>query len=149
MIQGFCSATLNVEKQFANIRHHKIALGLAAISSIIYNPLLIKSLISRYKSTKQNSHEKFITVKGARGEFWAWSASNKDSISSFEMHETYMNILRDLGVKELNIEVDTNNKNIYLFHKYNGAKLMEKIILPDGRERALMIYNLTDRKSRF
>lgn len=147
-IQGFCSATLDVKKQFANLRHHNIALGLSAISSILFKPSLIKSLILRYKSTKEGGDSQFISATGARGEYWAWSLSTKDSISSLEMHETQLNILRDLGVKELNIEVDTINKNIFLFHKCNGAKLVKKILLPDGRERAMMIYNLVDRKSK-
>lgn len=148
-IQGFCSATLDVEKQFANIRRHKLALAFTAIKSIIRSPTLLKSLLDRYKSINGNGIEKFICSKGARGEYWAWSSSNKDSISSYELHEIHLKILKDLGVTQVNFEVDTINKKIMLFHNFNGAELIDKIILPDGRERVLMRYNLVARKSRF
>lgn len=148
-IQGFCSATLDVEKQFANIRSHKLALGFTAIKSIILSPTLLKSLIARYKSTIGIGNEKYIATKGARGEYWAWSTSNKDSISSCELHEIHLKILKDLGVTHVNFEVDTINKKVMLFHNFNGAELIDKIILPDGRERAFMRYNLAERKQRF
>lgn len=147
-IQGFCSATLNVEKQFANIRKHAISLGLGALGSVIRKPIILKSLIDRYKSTREDGKGKFINAKGARSEYWAWSASKKDSVSSLEMHEVLLNILRDLGVGYLNFEVDTNNKKIFLFHKYNGAQVVENMILPDGRERVLMRYDLKNRISK-
>ncbi len=149
VIRGFSSATLDVEKQFANVRSHKLTLGIAALGSILGKPSLFKSLIARYNSTKEAKGKgKFISASGARLEYWAWSGSYKDPITSLEMHQAHLNILRDLGVKELNFEVDTLNKKIFLFHKFNGAELIDKVILPDGRERALMMYNLVDRKSR-
>jgi len=147
-IQGFCSATLNVESQFANIRNHKLALGFSAIKSIVRDPSLLKSLAERYKSLCENGAEKFIVTKGARGEYWAWSKTYQDSISALEMHEVHLKILKDLGVKQLNFEVDTINKKVLNFHKFNGAEITKIMILPDGRERVLMRYNLVDRKSR-
>ncbi len=148
-IQGFCSATLDAEKQFSNIRKHKFTLGLAAINSILLKPSLFMSLLSRYRSTQKSASERFIVTQGARGEYWAWSSANKDSISALEMHEIHLKILRDLGVKILNFEVDAINRKVFLFHKYNGAEFVDKTILPDGRERIWMRYNLVDRKARF
>lgn len=144
-IQGFCSATMDVELQFENIRYHKFQLGLSAVKSILLNPKLFKSLIDRYKSTKNDSESIFISTKGARLEYWVWSTKNKDSFSSIEMHEVLLTILRVLGIKILNFEVDTINKKIYQFHKYNGAELTNLIKLKDGRERAMMKYNLNER----
>jgi hypothetical protein len=146
-IQGFCSATLDVEQQFAHILRNKWYLGLAAIDSIFLKPSLFKSLISRYKSVTHDFGEKFIVTKGARGEYWAWSSANKDPISSMELHEVHLEIMKALGVRELYFEVDAINKKVFLFHKFNGAELIEKTILSDGRERAWMKYNLVDRKS--
>jgi len=145
-IQGFCSATLDVESLFINIRSKKFILGLAAIKSIIYKPSLLKSLFQRYNSTKGKNINNYIASSGPRLEYWAWSLTNKDSFSSIEMHEILLSILQDLGVKTLNFEVDTINKKIYLFHQYNGAELIELKVLPDGRERAIMKYNIVGRK---
>jgi hypothetical protein len=147
-IVGFCSATLDVEAQMANIRRHKLSLGLAAISSIIRRPMLIKSLIERYKSTQISAAVKFVAAKGARGEYWAWNSADKDSISSIEMHEVSLKLLKALGVEELTFEVDKVNKNVFLFHKVNGAKIVDKFILPDGRERVKMKYDLINRESK-
>ena len=54
-----------------------------------------------------------------------------------------------LGVKDLFIEVDTINKQIFKFHKINGAKVVSTFTLPDGRERTEMVYDLTKIKFRF
>jgi len=55
VIQGFCSATLDIEAQMAKIKLHKIRLGLASIVSIICRPSLIKHLINRYKVIENES----------------------------------------------------------------------------------------------
>jgi hypothetical protein len=146
-IVGFCSGTLDAEAQIANLRRHKLSLGIAAISAIVCKPTLIKSLIERYKSTQNSVGVKFITAKGTRGEYWVWNAADKDSISSIEMHEAGLNILKALGVKEVTFEVDKVNKNVFLFHKVNGAEIVDEFILPDGRERVKMKYDLKNRKS--
>ena len=146
-IKGFSSATLNVEEQFANLRRNKIKLGFAAFSSIVRRPSLIKALLERDRSTKSISRDNFISSKGARDEYWVWSATNKDSVSSYEMHETHLNVLKSLGVKDLYFEVDLNNKQVFRFHELNGAVLLYIKELPDGRSRAFMKYNLQERSS--
>lgn len=143
-IHGFCSASLDVNSLITNIQGQKFKLGLSALKSVLLKPKLLKSLYVRYKSIKTKTNNTFITSTGARLEYWAWS-KKQDSFSSIEMHEKLLNILEILGVKILSFEVDTLNKNIYKFHKSNGAELIDKIILSDGRERALMKYNLENR----
>lgn len=147
-IVGFCSSTLDAEAQMANIRSHKFSLGLAAVGSIIAKPSLVKALIQRYKSTKQDTGVKFVAAQGARGEYWVWDASCKDPISSVELHEVSLKLLKALGVKELTFEVDKVNKQIFLFHEFNGAKSVEEFMLPDGRVRVMMKYDLANRDSR-
>lgn len=146
-ILGFCSSTMDAKHQLSTIRKHKLSLGFAALRSIIFRPLLLKELISRYNSIRGNKGKNFIFTEGAREEYWAWSPIYKDSISSIEMHETLLKILRDLGVLHLNFEVDMINRKIFLFHMWNNAELIKIIVLPDGRERAFMRYHLLDRKS--
>lgn len=142
---GFCSATLDIESLMKNINKHFLILGLSAFKSIIFKPRLLSFLIDRYKSTKKESANSFISSNGARLEYWAWNASNKDSFASIEMHETLLKILNNLGVEIVNFEVDLVNKKIYKFHQFNGAEIKEIIKLSDGRERALMKYSLNKR----
>jgi hypothetical protein len=147
-IVGFCSSTLDVEAQMANIRSHKVSLGLAAFGSIIAKPSLVKALIQRYTSTKKDTGVRFVAAQGARAEYWVWDASCKDSISSVELHEVSLKLLKALGVKELTFEVDKVNKQIFQFHEFNGAKSVEEFMLPDGRVRVMMKYDLANRESR-
>ena len=139
---GFCSATLDVEAEMANIRRHKIGLGLAAVTSIIRKPSIIKHLIDRYSIIKNNSKTKIISTKGARSEYWAWLSTNADSVSSVEMYFAHLNILKSLGVKEVYGEVDKVNKKILLFHRANGCEIIEQITLPDGRDRVIFKTDL-------
>ena len=45
IIQGFCSATLDVKAQMDNLRRHKVSLGLTALSSVLLQPSLLKDLL--------------------------------------------------------------------------------------------------------
>lgn len=142
ILQGFCSATLDVEAQMANIRRHRIQLGVSAITSIIRRPSLLKHLIDRYLVIKNKSTTKIISLKGARSEYWVWRSTNKDSISSVEMYLAQFNILKSLGVTELFGEVDKLNKKILAFQRANGGQIIDEITLPDGRERVIIRFDL-------
>lgn len=146
IIQGFCSSTLDVEAQFANIKRHRIRLGLAAITSVIEKPLLLKHLIARYMVIKNNTQTRIISTKGARSEYWVWRASNKDSGSSVEMYFSLFIILKALGVKELFGEVDKVNKRVLKFQLANGGRITDEFTLPDGRERVVIRYDLENWK---
>ena len=143
IIQGFCSATLDIKAQMTNIRRHKVSLGLAALISVILKPSLFKELVDRYKVVKNNSTTKIISTKGARSEYWAWSAINQDSASSVGMYFAQLNILKALGVKEFFGEVDKVNKKILKFQLRNGGEIIDEITLPDGRERVILKVNLS------
>jgi len=148
VIQGFCSATLDVEAQMANIKRHKVGLGLAAVTSIIRKPSLIKHLIDRYDVIKNNSTTKIIVTKGARSEYWVWNALKPDSLASVEMYFAQLNILKSLGVKDIFGEVDLVNKKILKFQRANGAEIIDQITLQDGRERVLLKTDLVNWKPR-
>ena len=148
VMQGFCSATLDVEAQMANIKKHKIELGFTTILSIIRKPSLLKLLFDRYKVISNKSKTKIIVTKGARSEYWVWNALKPDSLSSVEMYFAQFNILKALGVKELFGEVDKVNKKILLFQQANGGKIIDQITLPDGRERVIIRIDLVNWEKR-
>ena len=124
-----------------------MSLGLSAIPSILKKPSIILSLISRFKSIN-NKGDQFISKSGARLEYWVWSKDSDDSVSSLIMHEVLLNIVKSLGISEINFEVDTSNKNVLKFHKINGAIELKRIFLEDDRERSLLKYSFMTRKSR-
>ena len=146
-VVGFCSATLDVEKQFYNLKKKRFLLGISAIPSIIKNPSILGKLIKRYESIN-NKGKQFISKEGARLEYWVWSKKNTDSVSSLIMHEVLLKTISSLEVKKINFEVDSINKNVFKFHKLNGAIELDRIILEDNRERVLMQYNFDTRKTK-
>lgn len=142
IIQGFCSATLDVKAQLYNLRKHKVSLGLAALTSVLLQPSLLKDLLDRYNVVKSGSATKIISTKGARSEYWVWLATNPDSASSVGMYFAQLNILKSLGVKEFFGEVDKVNKKILKFQLRNGGNILDEITLPDGRERVILKVDL-------
>jgi len=139
---GFASASLDVEKQFENLRKHKISLAIAAVPSFIFNPKLIAETLKRYQSTDKKSDRKFVTATGARGEYWVWNPENKESIWATYLNNKHLEILYLMGAKTLSFEVDSENDKVFKFSKMNGEIEQDRITLGDGRERILMSYDL-------
>lgn len=146
-IQGVCFAILDSEKHDKNLKKHKFRLAIGALSSIVTKPSLLFDLLSRYRSLREKDN-KFVHNQGCRGGFWVWSPNNKDSMSSYELHERFLAVVFSLGINTLHFEVDKINKNVYKFHKRNGAIEIETITLPDGRERVMMCYEQQSHKIR-
>lgn len=92
-----------------------------------------------------NNNDDFVHTTGARIGYWGWKPSMSDPESSVAMHEKILQMSKLCGVDKLYLEVDKENKSIYKFHKLNGAVLENEKILPDGRLRALMFYDLSNR----
>ena len=141
-IVGFASATLNVEKQFRNLRKNKFKLFLSSIPSILFNPNLFLELLNRYNSTKKVSENKYVISEGARGEYWVWDPDNDQSIYAPVLNNKHIEILHILGVKSYNFEVDSKNIGVYKFSLNNGATEVSREKLPDGRERIIMNYDV-------
>lgn len=143
---GFNSGTLDASWQMKNLRKHRIALGFAALSSIIKNPKLIKSLLQRYKATDKNATETFVYKEGARGDFWAWKPGDPNSLDAVALSIKANAVFAALGVTEKYIEVDVDNKEVLAFHKAQKAIIEQTLTLPDGRVRVLMKKSLKTKK---
>lgn len=147
-ICGYCFNVLDAEKQNTNMSKHKYRLAFSAVTSIIRNPKLLIELYRRYKSLNSND-DQYLHNKGAHGGYWGWDPDKTDSLSSFELHERTLLITKTLGVKTLHFEVDKDNRVVYKFHKLNKANVEKEFILPDGRERVFMNYDLDNHKFKF
>ena len=138
-IVGFISDSLNSKERFKNIKKHRLRLGLAAMTSLVLHPSLIKDVWLRYKSLDSNNpKEQFVHTEGVRVGYWCWLKSD-DSLKSVELNTANGTILYALGVKEIFFEVDKFNKAVYKYNlKIVKAEPVEEITLPDGRVRVLM-----------
>jgi hypothetical protein len=144
-IHGFCSATLDVKKQMVRLRSKKWRFGLAAITSFLRDPSLIKEIWTRYKSTDEKSDMNYVPTDGVRGEYWTWDATSDKGLYNAVMYEAHLKILYALGVKKYYIEVDDINEKVARFHLANKAVSYHKETLPDGRVRTMYIYDLIKR----
>lgn len=145
-VVGFCSASLDAQRQFKRMRKHKWGFVLPLITSALTNPSLIKSALDRFKSTKGDSSNEYVTSEGARAEYWGWLPNRSDSECSVVMQDIMFFMMKMLGADKLYFEVDKINKKIYKFHKINGAKELRSYTMPDGRERVELVYDLNNYK---
>ena len=143
-IIGFVSASLDAQKQFKTLSKHKFSLGLTLIPSILLRPTFLFDILRRYRSSIGKNKERFVNVKGARGEFWVWDVRYKNPLWAIKLYQSHLRFLQKLGLEKMFFEVDIENKKILSFHQKNGAKTNEKYLLPDGRERIIMYYDLKD-----
>lgn len=145
---GFSFNVLDAGKQNENMKRMKFKLAGSAIVSVIKKPKLLLELYRRYKSINNND-ESYLHNEGAHGGYWGWDPDYADSVSSLELHERGLYIAKILGVSVLHFEVDKANKHVFKFHKVNGARIEKEFILPDGRERVFMNYDLNNHKYKF
>ncbi len=141
-IVGFCSASLDAERQFKRMGSHKWRFILPLLTSALSHPKLIKDAIDRLKSTRGDSPNEYVTSSGARSEYWGWLPDRNDSYLSVVMQDIMYYVMKMFGTEKLYFEVDKVNKKIYKFHKINGAEEIRSYIMPDGRDRVELVYDL-------
>lgn len=148
MICGFASSTLDAQNQFQNIGKHKLRLALALLPSILLKPRILFDALSRYASIRGKSDNQYVSLFGVRGEFWVWDSRNKDTIWAGVLNNAHLHVLKVLGAKTLRFEVNADNLNVINFSKRNGAEIIDRIVLSDGRERLIMCYDLVKKFGR-
>lgn len=147
-ICGFASATLNAEKQFANLGKHKFRLAFALVPTIMMKPKILWEAVSRYLSIQGKSDARYVSVSGVRGEYWVWDPRNKNTIWAGVLNNTHLHMLYVLGAKNLRFEVDEENLAVVYFSERNGAELLDRMLLNDGRARLIMNYDLVKKFGR-
>ena len=145
-ILGFCSGSLEASKEFQNIRKNKWKFIMPLITTAIGNPSIIKDAYMRFKSTDANSKTKYINTSGPRCEYWAWLPGRDDSYMSLYVQELVLYFMKCFGINEVYGEGDLVNEKVMKLQLRNGTKILEKFIMPDGRERIKTVINLNEHK---
>lgn len=141
LIYGFCSGTLDAREHIFYLNKYRFLLFFSSIPSIIRNPKLLIEILNRQKHIiNKNSTIEFNNKSGVRNEYWGWR-NNCDKSKSPELFKTWMDIVFSYGYNSFKGEVDSVNKNIVLFHKFLGAKILKEVKLPDGRSRYFVEYS--------
>ena len=140
LIYGFCSGTMDASEHIRSVKSNKIQLGLAAIPAILRKPKLLRELIIRKKHISDDSNSiEYNTKVGVRNEYWGWR-NHCDKSTSPELFKTWRDIVYSFGYSSFRGEVDLINKQIVLFHKFLGGRILKEITLPDGRKRYFVEY---------
>ena len=143
-IVGFSSGSLDSERQFKMMRKKKFSFVFPLLTSALAKPQLIKSALDRFKSTKGDSANEYVTSKGARVEYWGWLPGRDDSDQSVVMQDILFYTMKMFGAEKLFFEVDKVNKRIFKFHIINGAEEVKTFLMPDGRERVELVYDMNN-----
>jgi hypothetical protein len=140
LIYGFCSGTLKAEEHLTMLNKNRFLLFFSALPSIFRNPKLFFEILNRknHINNKNNTIE-FNNKNGVRNEYWGWR-NNCDRSKSPELFKAWMDVVFSYGYNSFYGEVDSVNKNIVLFHKFLGAKILKEVNLPDGRTRYFVEY---------
>lgn len=140
LIYGFCSGTLRAEEHLFYLKKHKFLLFFSSLPSILRKPKLITEIYNRKKHIDNETNTiEFNNKSGVRNEYWGWR-NNYDKSKSPELFKTWMDVVFSYGYSSFKGEVDSVNKNIVLFHKFLGAKILKEVKLPDGRSRYFVEY---------
>ena len=140
LLYGFCSGTLDASEHLISLNKHKFKLLFTSLPGIIKNPLIFIELLKWKKHIDTNDYSiEYNTKIGVRNESWGWR-NNCDKSKSPELFKTWMNVVFLYGYDSFRGEVDSINKNIVLFHKLLGAKILKEVDLPDGRKRYFVEY---------
>jgi hypothetical protein len=141
-IQGFVSGTQNATSHLISLRKNKISLGLALLSRFIFSPIMFLDVIKRYRFV--NNHpdaDKFGVIDGARLEYWIWDVKSASNLSVFLL-KAWINMMKEMGVKEIHGEVDKMNIKSQKVHEMMGAKFYKTEKLSDNRERTFYKYTI-------
>lgn len=140
-ILGFTSGTLSAEEHTKSLKKHRFDLLLAAIPQLIRKPQLIGGLLSRQQSLSSNDKNNiYVVTNGPRCEYWAWKNTTEFPGGSVLLFKRWLKLMADLGIRNLQTEVDTSNDKAVRMHKLLGAKLTKEITTPDGRQRLIFEY---------
>ena len=142
--QGFHSGTFKAEEHFKALKNNRIRLAISLIPQFVYKPKLLIEVMKRYISiTKKSEKYNFGIKEGPRGEYWGWLPKSPNPIESLNLHKKWHLIFKQLGANFVKSEVDITNDRVYKSIKIMGAEILSEIILPDGRKRAIVQYDLS------
>jgi hypothetical protein len=143
MLLGFSSGTTDAREHSESLRANRIPLGISLLLSIITFRVSIRDVFHRYSSLAASNSSSAITASiGPRGEYWAWRPSVKVPGGAALLRKTWCNIMRDLGCKSFQYELDLDNSDLEMFRRAFNCSVVRELALPDGRRRVIVEESL-------
>lgn len=143
-VVGFSSGTLDAASQSKRLRQNALKLGFWAMIGVIKHPSFIKGVWQRYRSLKDNAAPQFVHTKGPRTDYLCWEKGEPNSIAMMSMEKIKLNVMYELGVREVYFETDQQNERLYKYYlRDKSVELVHEYKIPDGRIRGLFKRVLT------
>lgn len=140
-IIGVYSGTTDSAEHTAALKRNRLRLLVASLPGLVRYPSLLGGLIARFRSVSGDQNEiGFVMLTGARGEFWGWLPEKRGVGGALIMHSRWLSIMRALGARRIQFEVDEENQRVVKLHLAQGARVVKKYVTPDGKARLLMEY---------
>jgi len=147
-IAGFISGSMDPEEHMRALREHWVRLGFAAAWSVLTTPKLMKAVWIRFGFLRGKAGTTtFASCEGPRIEFWGWAKDNQDSFMALEMLKTMLNVMKTFGAEKVYGEADESNVRIIKMNKLMGAEKVADLGIVDGRQRAIYVHDLTQKRA--
>lgn len=141
-LTGFASGSLEADEHAQVLRRHRLRLALACLPALARKPAILAGLISRQKleTADGNGNTGYIVLHGPREEYWAWLPEQRKAGGAIELHRKWLELARLMGAKQVRLEVDRENPQVEQLHLRLGARVVKRLVTPDGKERVILEY---------
>lgn len=143
---GFSSGTVDASEHFSSLRRNRVILVLTMIPALIKSPPLLREVLLRRRAIEGMCQ--FGSTSGPRGEYWAWRPTVKDPAAALVLRKRWCDLMRALGCRKFQFELDVGNSDVNKYIDLFGSRVVQQIVLPDGRRRMIMEEDLSVGRSR-
>lgn len=140
---GFTVCSVDTRSQFEFLEKRRLHLMISMLGALARRPSLLPGVLQRRRMMKgSTSAGDFVMRDGARNEFLALSPERRNGPNAMILMKKTLDLMRVFDIKELWIEVDSDNVRATRFHEMLKARHVRQAILPSGKTRQIMCYSL-------
>lgn len=141
-IFGFVAGCSNARVEMARLRRHRWRLLGSCLASLLRTPSLIRDLSTRMSGLDSPQADSWCGHNQPRISFWCWDPESTASRQSTILLQRFLQYLKGTGARVVRFEVDRINRKVEITHRLMGAKTVQTIQMPNGRERLVMEHTL-------
>lgn len=135
-VLGFASGTCDAAELLTFLNRFRWRLFAAAIPRLLLQPALFGKMLRRGRARGNE----YIVGSGARWEYWAWHPKYAGSNGAMRLHRAWLAIMRSLGVKVIQLEINESDSRLAFLHRSQGAVQVNAYTTPDGLRRLTLQF---------
>lgn len=141
-ILGFVAGCSNARLEMDRLRRHRWLLLWSCLTNLLRMPSLVRDLFDRVRGLAAPQPDNWQGHNGPRISFWCWDPDYAASRQSTMLLQSFLEYMRKAGAKAIRFEVDRINRKVEITHRLMGARTLQTVQMPDGRERLVMEHVL-------